>query len=192
MDNNQNERLEKQRFLRYIFVIESISSAVKTRNKKFPVYKKGINDSRKRPFKQFLMDYLTNLWVDVDSLDKVQMMIEINALKVKCNSDFRALFHGSGFRLGVSQKMITLYAKYLWVSGQLKTRPSLIPYDGVVKRMLQDDSLVDWTELDDINEYVRITQAIEEVSNGKAAEWELKRWNDQVGANSVKTNSIGN
>lgn len=76
--------------------------------------------------------------------------------------------------------MNCLYAKILWVSGQLTCPPPLIPYDGVVKKLLNVNNLNDWTVLDKMEEYASIVKAIEDVSNYNPALWELEHWNNSV------------
>ena len=87
--------------------------------------------------------------------------------------------------MGVSQKLIALMAKFLWVSGQMKSPPPIIPYDGIVKKLLNNPHLTDWTALDSMKEYEIILSRIDKVSNNKPAEWELKMWNESVMVNNA-------
>lgn len=171
----------KQHFLRYTYAVESISAAMKTRNSEFPVYKKEHKENIRLAFKTMLLKHILGLWTEARVLDKEMMLTEIVRLKNICEQEeYKPILENEKMRIGICQKMICLYAKFLWVSGQLTSPPPLIPYDGVVKALLKDPSLTDWTILDDMNEYKKIIAAIEAVSNGSSAEWELREWNKIV------------
>jgi uncharacterized protein (UPF0305 family) len=170
----------KSTFLRYIYAANSIAAALQTRNKSARIYKENYDENLKDKFKKFLLNRTINLWIGKKGLTKQEMLKEIVDLKNECEKDFSSILKDDKFRMGVSQKLICLYAKYLWVSGQLTTPPPLIPYDGVVKGLLGDKSLVDWTVLDDMKEYERICAKIDTVSKGKPAEWELEEWNKSI------------
>jgi hypothetical protein len=177
---------KKKRFMRLCFVSDSISSAVSTRNKKYPFYEKDTIDSDKDEIKAFIWDYLHNLWPNEKQLDKEEMIAAILDLQSSCSTKFGSILHQQKMRLGVSQKMICLFAKYLWINGQLISSPPLIPYDGIVKTALKDPELKDWTVLDSMKDYQPILDAIHNVSNGSPAKWELKIWNDSlIGSNSL-------
>jgi hypothetical protein len=169
----------KQHFLRYTYAVESISAAMKTRNPKFPVYERECTENKKAGFKTMLLKHVLGLWIDKNVLDENTMLTEIERLKKICEQ-YKHILYNEKMRIGICQKMICLYAKFLWVSGQLTSPPPLIPYDGVVKGLLKDSSLPDWTVLDDMVEYKKIIAAIQNVSGGQPAEWELQEWNRMV------------
>lgn len=170
----------KVHFKRYMFAVESIASAIKTRNKEYPFYKSICDENVKSPFKSFLLKRIMNLWTDKRELSKEEMLAEIISLKLDSEKDYRDILYKGEFRLGIGQKLICLFAKFLWVSGQLTIPPPLIPYDSVVKKLLNDDTLTDWTVLDCRTEYEKITNRIEEVSKNNPAEWELINWNESL------------
>lgn len=172
----------KTQFLRYAFAIDSIASAVRTRNRNYPLYTKEreIKDAEKEPFKKFLLDYTLTLWVNKTAVSKEEMLAEIEDFAKHCTKEYGTILHKGIMRLGIAQKLITLMAKYLWVSGQFKSPPPLIPYDGIIKTILNNKQLKDWTALDNRKEYDNILTAIDQASNGKPAEWELEVWNKAV------------
>jgi hypothetical protein len=171
---------DKERFLRWFYVTDSIASAVRTRKAEFPFYARETKERDREIIKVILRNYLLNLWPDASELDKAEIKRAITALQEEGTQRFGLLLCDGKFRLGISQKMVCLYAKYLWVSGQLKSPPPLIPYDGVVKSALKNPDLKDWTELDDWDDYEDILKAIDKVSQGQPAEWELRIWNESV------------
>lgn len=172
---------KKERYLRYIYASNSIAAALQTRNKNGRVYADNYDEKLKNEFKKFLLKRIMNLWIGKYELTKEEILDEIITLKAICEEEPYSLILKDGiFRIGVSQKLICLYAKFLWVSGQLTTPPPLIPYDGVVKGLLEDKSLKDWTVLDDMGDYKKICERIDTISNGKPAEWELEEWNKSI------------
>ena len=172
----------KTQFLRYAFALDSIASAVRTRNRNYPLYTKAmeVKDAEKEPFKKFLLDYTLTLWANKTAVSKEEMLAEIQDFAKHCTKEYGAILHEGKMRLGIAQKLITLMAKYLWVSGQLKAPPPLIPYDGIIKGLLRNKELKDWTALDDISDYEAILAAIDKVASGKPSEWELEVWNKAV------------
>lgn len=83
-------------------------------------------------------------------------------------------------RVGTAQKMISLYLKYLWLSGD----PSKKPIGAVLdRRILQASGYPnppDWTELDDMTTYEAIQKEISKkaASDGfdSPAVWEAEKW----------------
>lgn len=179
-NNNFQDLDSKSQFLRYAFALDSIASAVRTRNKKYPLYIKDLKDSEKESFKKYLLNYTLTLWDDRTSISKEEMLKEIQRFETYCTKEYGSILDNGKMRLGIAQKLITLMAKYLWVSGQLKTPPPLIPYDGIIKNLLNNKELKDWTVLDDMEGYQTILRAIDKISNDKPAEWELENWNKAV------------
>lgn len=170
-------------FLDWIHVSDSISSAIRTRNKEFPFYKKNLNSNARNQIRSFLRNYLLNLWSDSAIINKDDMLQAIKELQIQGKAKFSSHLHDGEFRLGVSQKMICLFAKYRWVSGQIKNPPPLVPYDGVVKSALNNPRLIDWTNLKEWCDYKAIVEAIEivaEQNDEYPAEWELRIWNESV------------
>jgi len=84
------------------------------------------------------------------------------------------------FRIGVAQKALNLYLKYLWCLGEIKTPPHC-PIDARIIGKLKLDPRkareYAWTKLDDIEKYKEIIQGCRDVAEDTClAEWELKEW----------------
>lgn len=176
----RNNLSAQQQFLRYTYAVESISAALRTRNKNGKIYAPGVIEKRREEFKKHLLWYVLNLWPDVSYLSKEEMLLEIEKLSNDLSSQFEDILNGGRFRIGVSQKVLCLFAKFLWVSGQLQNPPPLIPYDGIVKEKIGLMVIPNWTVLDSMEEYNEVIDEIESVSDGRPAEWELEQWNDAV------------
>lgn len=102
-----------------------------------------------------------------------------------------------GIRIAQCQKSLSIYLKYLWCYGLIKT-PPVCPIDRVILSICkeyyrQNTNIADsqekielcsknWTRLDDINVYRRMVEITEEVAGSQicTAEWELVKWNESV------------
>jgi hypothetical protein len=85
---------------------------------------------------------------------------------------------GNKFRIGIAQKAINLYLKFLWCMKEIPTPPHCT-IDG---RIISTLGLTDaWTKLDSIQEYKQIIEKCKEQAgkNRSAAEWELETWPDE-------------
>ncbi len=87
------------------------------------------------------------------------------------------------FRIGIAQKALNLYLKYLWCLGEIKTPPhcpfdnriiAKLPLSGRQKQELQ------WTKLDKIEDYQVLVDAARKIattSQASLSDWELEEWN---------------
>ena len=89
------------------------------------------------------------------------------------------------FRIGIAQKALNLYLKYLWCLGVIKTPPHC-PFDNVVIENLEDESVrnIKWTKMDSIDDYKKLVQASKKLAYKTGyktiAEWELYIWQDHL------------
>ncbi len=85
----------------------------------------------------------------------------------------RCLLNGR-FRIGVAQKALNLYLKYLWCLGEV-TEPPDCPFDRIVISALEGCDDVNWTQFDDLGTYERLVKAAREIASEKSlAAWELE------------------
>lgn len=92
------------------------------------------------------------------------------------SKSFSAILNGGYLKLGVSQKLINLYLKYLWSLNLIKTPPHC-PFDRIIITKLGYYNPPSWTKLDNINQYKEFVQKAKEKAkkeNLSIAEWELK------------------
>ncbi len=90
--------------------------------------------------------------------------------------EFPNILNGERMRLGPAQKAVNLYLKFLWCLGYIKEPPHC-PIDRTVLTEVGSD--INWTKLDDVNEYKKIIELIRaRAKEGKQsiAEWELDLW----------------
>lgn len=87
------------------------------------------------------------------------------------------------FRIGIAEKALNLYLKYLWCLDKIPTPPHC-PFDfGIIARLpLTDHRKKDlhWTELDSLDDYQALVDAglekIKKTRHASLAEWELAEW----------------
>lgn len=94
--------------------------------------------------------------------------------------EFARILDRRRFRIGVSQKALNVYLKYLWCLGLLKVPPPHCPIDSTV---LQTVGIGDaWTQLDSAEKYMGWISTLREVTGrneyGGLQEWELELWNE--------------
>ena len=85
-----------------------------------------------------------------------------------------------GFSIGVSQKIINLFLKYLWSLGRCKMPPHC-PIDEAVLISIGKKGVA-WTKCNDIETYkkwIKLIAIKAKEKDSSIAEWELKFWNDK-------------
>ena len=93
------------------------------------------------------------------------------------SQEFGAVMKDGHFPIGVAQKSLNLYLKYLWCMGRIRTPPHC-PFDSEVLREAEASGR--WTRLDDIGRYklwVEKARSVAARTNSSLSEWELRLWN---------------
>ncbi len=92
------------------------------------------------------------------------------------SESFSDILNGGYLKIGLSQKLINLYLKYLWCLNLIKIPPHC-PFDRIIISKLGYYNPPSWTKLDDINKYKEFVHKAKEKAkkeNLTIAEWELK------------------
>ena len=158
----------------------SISAAFKTMNPNFPIYDKDKKhgDELKRYISGILQNYEGG-W-----LNKILDPNAHSEFIIKFADDttdrHKYILHKEKFRIGVTQKLLNLFLKYLWVLGYLNQdkQPASCPFDSQILGALGINDR--WTEVDDIKKYEQWISAavnVAEKENKSIAEWELEKFN---------------
>lgn len=173
----------------------SVQTGLQTRNKNFPIYNDKPDLFTTRREMKYQPDNTSNLkWAIFDFLDKYMEEIkakgiseDVHNAKIQEMADllterFKPVLHQERFRIGVSQKIINLFLKYMWSLGEIP-EPCHCPVDGIIKDKIQQKmsgvELVDWTRLDDLFDYLKYIDIIRQFSiseNMSIARWELENW----------------
>ena len=104
----------------------------------------------------------------------------IRKLADKLSQDFKDVMKDERFRIGVAQKALNLYLKYLWCMGRIDIPPHC-PFDSEVLREAKISG--SWTSLDDMEGYklwVEKARSVAAGTNSTLSEWELRFWNEKI------------
>ena len=86
---------------------------------------------------------------------------EIASLKTYLNARHGAILNGGKVKIGVCQKAITLYLKYLWLLGDDSKKPIYATLDRGIMNLAGVTNPPNWTELDNIQAYERVVKEID-------------------------------
>lgn len=100
----------------------------------------------------------------------------IRALADGLSAEFAPLFRDGRFRIGLAQKALNLYLKYLWCAG-FAAQPPHCPVDAIVLAEAKIRDATPWTKLDSMEEYSRLIERLRGIAKDQPlAEWELAAW----------------
>ena len=173
-------------FLVREFVYFSIQAGFATRNEEYPVYDRSYEEFNlqkakilKKDIKEYLLAYFEE--INKSSITEDEHKKRIRSLATKVTKKYGPMLNEGKFRLGVAQKIINLFLKYLWTADLIK-EPHHCPFDNIVKLKIQkysEDWLSDWTEMKTIKEYEEYVKAVKTAAakdNMSIAQWELNNW----------------
>jgi hypothetical protein len=87
------------------------------------------------------------------------------------------------FRIGIAQKALNLYLKYLWCVGLIPMPPHC-PFDSSIIGHLPECMNFNWTAIDSIDDYQKLVNSARKKADDKPiAEWELELWLTSVQSN---------
>lgn len=82
------------------------------------------------------------------------------------------------FRIGIAQKALNLYLKYLWCLGKIPSPPHC-PFDFQIIAKLPNYTGPSWTKLDREEDYRALVDAAKAEAQGSSlATWELRTYNN--------------
>ncbi len=177
-----NTDKNKEQFLLNEYQNMSIFAALSTRDKKNPIYKKGLPKEKEIRFAEF-KTYLKNKLAQYAQQYKEKIIENkhnenIEKLTQEITAEYQDILHEGNFRIGITQKLLNLYLKYLWASDKIPTPPHC-PFDSIVIRKLQLKN-INWTALKSIEEYKLIVGEAKKFTRDKSlSEWELELWNQK-------------
>lgn len=175
MTNAQKDFLKKE------LLMLTFRGGLQTRNENGLVY--ASKDERKRKamrdsIQAFLEMYVAEIQKNrfIDEATHLQKIVELSNTISEKHGD---ILKDGRFRIGVSQKIINLYLKYMWVIGELgEVEPPHCPFDGIMKAHLEKSigikGLEPWTKFNDIKDYESYVNAAKKAAgNASIAQWEL-------------------
>lgn len=173
-------------FIHEMFLRNSLNAAL-ARN---PVYADGADLAMKKVFKSACNQRLTELGIRYYAWewDLPRYCQEIVEFSDAISQSFACILRDNRLRIGTSQKMISLYLKYLWLDGDPSKKPMGAVLDRGILAASGYQNPPAWTQLDDIQVYSEIQVSISWIAAsqgyGSGAVWEAEKWGaeeDEVG-----------
>lgn len=142
------------------------------------VYVKGIPDIQKQPFKSAFKTKLSHIGQEyANPVANNKHIQNIQSFAGSLSQDFSHILQDEHLRLGVAQKGVNLFLKFLWSFDKIPEPPHC-PIDAIVLGAI--NSKVSWTKLDDVQIYEEIIAECKWVAraeNMSLSQWELELWN---------------
>ena len=154
-------------------------AALGVRDKNNPVYKENVDSKDKNNLNIFLRNKLTEYSKQYErKVGEEQHIRNIEQLAKEATTNNKNILHKEEFRIGVAQKLLNLYLKYLWVSDKIPEPPHC-PFDNIIISKINSKN-IKWTSLNNIEEYKILIEKARKYSGKKSlAEWELEIWNQK-------------
>jgi hypothetical protein len=182
-----NMDTQKERYLRNELQTMSILGALGRSR----TYLKSVSEEDKANFRNVLRTKLDEISKNYRVIILEQdHILNIRKLSDELTSQFPHCLINGRFRIGIAQKALNLYLKYLWCLG-LIARPPHCPFDSIVISHLPGCCGLNWTSIDSMEEYQKlVTTAMQEANGKPIAEWELELWMDKIEISRNGVNSM--
>ena len=124
------------------------------------VYKKNIDENLRKEFRKSIQikieEYVEKFYVhrSPNSNKHCNNLLEI---KEWVDKNFSKILTKNEIKLGVIQKLLNLYLKYLWCLGKI-SKPPHCPIDRIIISKLNIKNPPNWTTLNDIRDYMNIVE----------------------------------
>lgn len=183
--------MQMHKFIECMILRNSVNAALQRAH----VYEGNPNAKKKEAIREMAKKWLINFgedyqWREITEESKTSWCIAVQTLANTLSKKFGGNLKGKRLRIGVAQKMISLYLKYLWLLGNKDKKPLFAVLDrGTMKRA---HIKCNWTELDCIDKYKCIISYIEKFAKSQkskktgkifsdGSEWEAENWNCKDG-----------
>jgi hypothetical protein len=105
-------------------------------------------------------------------------VLNIGRLADRMTERCGSLLYENRFRIGVAQKALNLYLKYLWCIDLIPEPPNC-PFDRTIIQELDGCHGINWSQFDDMATYDLLVTAARIRAGGQTlAEWELRFFNE--------------
>lgn len=178
---NHNVKVQKEKFLKN----EIETSAVFAGFARARIYKKDITEQEKTIFKRFIKKKLGEYGEQYrfGAVSENEHFLNIERFSEEVTGAHGLLLEDEEFRIGVAQKVLNLYLKYLWVLWDIKIFHC--PFDSRVISQLvgigDKDKCNRWTRFKKMGCYRKLVIAAKEKAKKTGckniAEWELELFN---------------
>lgn len=161
----------------------ALRNAVNASLQRITIYNPGVTPVQKRVYRESLKAWLKQLALRYYAweYDGTRYCAEIVALKDHLNA-----MHGTilaRMTIGICQKPITLWMKYLWLNGDCSKKPMFATLDRGIMQVANVPNPPNWHDIDTLDEYNRIVGHIDSFARtngyGCGAVWEAETWSDE-------------
>ena len=137
------------------------------------------SEDAKSPFRHALREKLKEISRGYGStVEEQEHLSNIERLSGDLTAQFSNCLRAGRFRIGIAQKAMNLYLKYLWCVDLIPLPPHC-PFDAIIIGRLPNCRDLKWTSIDTIEDYQRLVKAAREKADGETlSEWELKVFNN--------------
>jgi hypothetical protein len=164
-------------FLKEEFLTSSLNGALQRAGiyaeNATPKQRKDFREAMRSALRQFGERYKSEV-LPRDHVDNIRKLAEISQ-----NPRFRDFMMDRRPRIGMAQKALNLYLKYLWCVGEAHTPPHC-PFDSRIISHLPPEKRRNWTEITDVKEYESLvtdsTETMKQDKFSSLSEWELEKW----------------
>ena len=162
----------KEHFLRLVALSNTQGASFQRAN----VYAVEISIEQRNVFVQAFKNRLVALEkVYEQPVSLEQHLKNIEEFAAGLSNDFPNVLRDKKMRIGVAQKAVNLYLKFIWCYGWIP-EPPYCPIDRIVLEQVDDHDA--WTQIDSIQEYSEKIEKIRDKKGDKSfSEWEYELWN---------------
>jgi hypothetical protein len=173
----------KRVFLKNEIMLLTLNAGLATRDSDAKIYCPEASNTRKEDLKSDIRQKLAELAASYieRKVSEDEHIANIRGIADYLTEKFSDCLDRSRFRIGVSQKLLNLYLKYLWTLGWIP-EPCHCPFDRIVIEKLGDlpAAARKWTSLDSIDDYKALVKEAKEIAKrerySSLAVWELETY----------------
>lgn len=154
---------------------QALYSAVNASLQRASVYNSTATQQQRDQLRKAMRDALEHIGHEyVKSVSEDRHLSNIESLAIWISNQCGASLLGSCLRIGIAQKALNLYLKYLWCFGRIPSPPHC-PFDSVVIDKLPSEAYVAWTRLSDPKQYTALVEAAKRKAGSTPLPvWELE------------------
>jgi len=160
---------------------EILTSSINGALQRASVYRRGVIEKERESFRDVLKSHLSSLGMQYSNGHVTEDIHigNIDTFADQVSTRCGEFLNNGRFRIGIAQKALNLYLKYLWCLGRIPPPPHC-PFDAIVIGSLPSKVRVAWTRLDSPHDYLALVKAARSKATERGqslAEWELTQWN---------------
>lgn len=164
----------KDTFLKNEFWMLSVQGAFQRAG----VYESNIleNEFIRHAFRKGLRDYIENDLLEEYKFGVTEKkhLLNIQAFKSHAEIIGNGILKDNTFKYGIAQKLLNLYLKYLWVSGEI-VEPVHFPVDARIQKALNmGKDFYPWTKMTTEEEYMKVINKANSIIIGTDLNWKGK------------------